>query len=51
MEGLITTFYLQKIGIPRVDGMDYKNHYDPITESGSWFAKRKNILFKNRFRR
>ena len=34
-------FIFMIIGIPGVDGMDYKNHYDPRTESVSWFAKKK----------
>ena len=34
-------FIFMNIGIPGVDGMDYKNHYDPRTESVSWCAKKK----------
>ena len=34
-------FIFMNIGIPRVDGMDYKNHYDPRTESVTWCAKKK----------
>jgi len=34
-------FIFMNIGIPRVDGMDYKNHYDTRTESVRWSAKKK----------
>ena len=34
-------FIFMNVGIPGVDGMDYKNHYDPRTESVSWCAKKK----------
>ena len=33
-------FIFMNIGIPRVDGMDYKNHYDTRTESVRWSAKK-----------
>ena len=34
-------FIFMNIGIPGVDGMDYKNYYDERTESVSWCAKKK----------
>ena len=33
-------FIFMNVGIPGSDGMDYKNHYDPKTQSVSWCAKK-----------
>ena len=44
-------FIFMNIGIPGVDGMDYKNHYDERTESVSWCAKRKRILVNHYYKK